>query len=84
MGLIFHGSYSNGFAKKKSCLGQMGYLGPRMVHPHNSVSAVRIVLQFCTVKSAKRDKEIFLMVFLKEMLLRAICSFWNENDMASS
>ena len=30
-------------------------------------SAVRIVLQFCTLKEAKRDMGIILMVFLKEI-----------------
>ena len=55
----------------------MGHLGPRMSHPvsrqdvrsHNSGSAVRIVLQFCTMKGAKSDMEIILIVFLKEILL---------------
>ena len=31
---------------KNYCLEQMGHLGPRMAHPHNSGSAVSIVLQF--------------------------------------
>ena len=51
---------------KKLCLGQMGHLRPKMVHSHNSGSAVRIVLQCCTMKGAKQDMEIILMVFLKE------------------
>ena len=38
----------------------MDHLVPRMVHPHNSESAVRIVLQFCTMKEVKRDMEIIL------------------------
>ena len=70
----------------------MGHLGSRMSHPvsrqdvrsHNSGSAVRIVLQFCTMKGAKRDMGIILMVFLKEILFRAIWSFWNKNGMVSS
>ena len=52
---------------KKSCLGQMGHLRPKMARPHNSGSAVRIVLQCCTMKGAKRDMEIILMVFLKKI-----------------
>ena len=40
-------------------------------------SAVRIVLQFCPMKGAKRDREIILLV-------RAIWSFWPKNGMASS
>ena len=39
------------------------------VRSHNSGSAVRIVLQFCTMKGVKRDMEIILMAFLKEILL---------------
>ena len=52
---------------KKLCLGQMGHLRPKMVHPHNSGSTVRIVLQCCTIKGAKRDMGIILMVFLKKI-----------------
>ena len=52
---------------KKSFLGKMGHLRPKMVHPHHSGSAVRIVLQYCTMKGAKRDMEIILMVFLKKI-----------------
>ena len=52
-----HGNYINGFSTKKSCLGQRDYLGTKMVHPHNTGSTVRIVLQFCTMTGAKRDME---------------------------
>ena len=41
-----------------------------MTHPHNSASAVRIVLQFCTMKGAKRDVEIILMVLPKKNLVQ--------------
>ena len=45
-------------------------LKPRIhILSHNSGSAVRIVLQFCTMKGTKRDMKIKLMVFLKEILL---------------
>ena len=46
--------------------------------PCNPGSAVRIVLQFCTMNVAKRDMGIILMVFLKEILFTAIWSFWNK------
>ena len=46
--------------------------------PRNPGSAVRIVLQFCTMNVAKRDMGIILMVFLKEILFTAIWSFWNK------
>ena len=38
----------------------MGHLGPKIAHSHNSGSAVRIVLTFCTIKGIKRDMEIAL------------------------
>ena len=44
----------------------MGHLRPKMVHLHNSGTTVRIVLQYCTMKGAKRDMEIILMVFLEK------------------
>ena len=51
------------FPKKKSFLGQTDHLEPKMVHPHNSGSAVRIALRFFTMKGTKRVKEIVLIVF---------------------
>ena len=42
--------------------------------PKSSGSGVRIVLQFCTMKKAKRDMEIILMVFLKKDLIQGIQS----------
>ena len=36
--------------QKKNCLGQMDHFGPRMAHPHNSGSAVRIFLNFAQWK----------------------------------
>ena len=53
--------------QKKSCLGKMGHLRPKMVCPHNSGSTVRIVLKCCTMKRVKRDMEIILIVFLKKI-----------------
>ena len=38
----------------------MGHLGPKIAHSHNSGSAVRIVLTFCTIKGTKRDMGIAL------------------------
>ena len=43
---------------KKICLEQMSHLRSKMEHPHNCVSAVRIILQFCTMKGTERDMEI--------------------------
>ena len=52
--------------QKKLCLGQMGHLRLKMARPGNSGYPVRIVLQCCTMKGAKRDIEITLIVFLKK------------------
>ena len=53
----------------KSRLGEMGHLRPKMARPQNTGSAVKIVLQCCTMKGEKRDMEIILMVFLKKIYL---------------
>ena len=50
----------------------MGYYGSRMTHPHNSESAVRIVLQFCTMKATRREIEITLMVVLGKDIIQGI------------
>ena len=47
----------------------MDHLGPKMAHPHNSGSAISIVLQFCTMEGANRDMEIILMFFQKQNLI---------------
>ena len=83
MGLIVHGSYINGFSEK--LCGKWVIQDPKWcILSHNSESAVRIVLQFCTVKGAKRDMEIILMAFVKQILFRAICGFWDKIGIASS
>ena len=50
----------------------MGHWGTGMVHLYYSGSAVRIVLQFCTVKGTKRDMEIILLFFLQKDLIHGI------------
>ena len=47
----------------------MGHLGLIMAHPHNSRSSVRIVLQFCAMKAAKREFSE------KKILFKAVLSF---------
>ena len=65
-----------------SSSGQMSHSGPKMVHPHNSGSATMIVL-YCTMRGAKREMEIIVMVFLEKILLGAIWSFRPTNGMPS-
>ena len=56
----------------------MGNLEPRMAPPPNSGSTV-----FCTIKGARRDMKIILMVFLKLILFRSIWSFCCKNSTSS-
>ena len=58
--------------------------GECQILPNSSGFAVRIVLQFCTMKGAKRDMGIILMVFRKEILFKAIWLFWNKNRIVPS
>ena len=55
---------------KRSCLRQMGHLRPKMVHSQNST--VRIVLQGCTMKGAKRDMESYINGFFG---LKIMCPY---------
>ena len=50
-----------------------------MAHPYNSGPTVRIALQFSTVKGAKKDMAIILMIFFEKILFGAIWSFWPKN-----
>ena len=64
------------FFPKKIFVGQMDHLVTKRAHPHNSGSTVKIVLQFCTMKEAKRDIDIILTVFLKKKSYsRQFCHF---------
>ena len=59
--------------------------GNQNVHPTSQLWIYcKMVLQFCTMKEAKRDMGIILMVFWKEVLFRAIWLFGNKNSMTSS
>ena len=52
-----------------------------MAHRHNFGPIVRVALQFYTMKGAKRDMEIILMVFLKKNLIQGnlviLAQKWN-------
>ena len=47
-------------------------LGPKMAHPHNSGSALRIFLKFCRMKGANRYMKILLVVFREKNSFGAI------------
>ena len=50
----------------------LSILAPKMARSQNSGSALKIAVQFCTMKEAKRDMEIILMVFLKKSYLEQL------------
>ena len=47
-------------------------LGPKMAHPHNSGSALRIFKTFCRIKGANTYMEILLIVFQEKDSFGAI------------
>ena len=53
----------NLFSEKNSHLGKWAILGPKMVHPHNSGSAVRIFLKSCTMKESNSKMKMILIIF---------------------
>ena len=59
----------------------MDHLGHKIARPRNSGSVVRSILQFCTMKGAKRDMGTILLVFLKNVSFGAVWSFWPKNGM---
>ena len=56
------------FSEKKFLGGKWAILDPKMVHPHNSGSAVIIVLKFCTKKGTNRWMKMMLTFFWKNFL----------------
>ena len=63
------------FSQKILVWGKWTILDQKMVHPHNSGSALRIFLKFCTVKGGNRLMKVTLMVFTKKNLFGANGSF---------
>ena len=63
------------FSQKILVWGKWTILDPKMVHPHNSGSALRIFLKFCTGKGGNRLMKVTLMVFTKKNLFGANGSF---------
>ena len=47
-------------------------MGPKMAHPHNSGSPVRIFLKFCRMKEANSYMKIVLVVFREKNSFGAI------------
>ena len=69
-------AYFNRFSEKNSHLGKWVILGPKMAHPNNSGSALRMFFKFCPMKGANR-----LMnnnFFQKNFCLWANGPFWTQ------
>ena len=62
----------NGLCQKIFVHDKWAILDPKMVHPHNSGLAQRIVLKFCRMKGANRYMKILLVVFLEKKSFGAI------------
>ena len=58
--------------QKKILWGKWTILGPKMAHPHNSGSALRIFLKFRRMKGANRYMKILLVVFREKDSFGAI------------
>ena len=69
--------------RNKAYLGTWAILSPKMAHPHNSGSAPRIFLKFCTMKRANRQKNLILLVFTKKFCSEQMGHFGPENGKSS-
>ena len=54
------------FSKKILVWGKRTILGPKMEHPHNFGSALRIFFKFCITKGVNKYLKILLVVFEKK------------------
>ena len=61
--------------RKKIVHVKWAILGPDMVHPRNSGSALKIFKKFCRMKGANRHMKILLVVFWEKSSFGAIWSF---------
>ena len=60
-----------GFLKKNSHLNKWAILGPKMMHPHNSGSAVRIFLKFLHNKGSQWVDENDINILKKKKKIGA-------------
>ena len=66
-----------GFLKKFLIVANKPFMAQKMVHPHNSGSAVRIFKKFFTIKGASRYMKIMFLIFSKkENCFGAKGPFW--------
>ena len=50
------------FPKKVLVWGKWTNLDPKMSHPHNSETPLKIFLKFCTLKGSNMQMEVMLMI----------------------
>ena len=62
-------SNNNGLHQKNIVQDKWVILCPKMAHPDNSGSALRILLKFCRMKGANRYMKILLVVFREKIHL---------------
>ena len=55
------------FSKKKFVWGKWTILGPKMAHPQNSKSTVKLLKKFCRMKGADRYMKVLLVVFRRKI-----------------
>ena len=55
----------------------MGHFGPKIAHPHNSGSAVRIFFKFCPMKRVNRSMKVIMICTIK-FCSGQIGVFWTQ------
>ena len=60
-------SNNNGLYQKSFVQDKWAILDPKMAHPRNSGSALRIFLKFCRMKGADRYMKILLVAFQEKI-----------------
>ena len=66
------------FPKKVLVWDKWTNLDPKMTHPHNSGSTLRIFFEILHTEGANMQMEIILMIFAKDFLFRANGAFWTQ------
>ena len=59
---------NNRFSEKNYHLRKWAIFDPKIAHPHNSGSAGRTFLKFCTMKGANRQIKVILIIFQKSFV----------------
>ena len=65
--------------EKKLVWGKWTILGPKMAHPHNFGSAVRIFFKFCSMKRVNRKMKVIIMLCSKKNCSGQMGHFGPEN-----